>query len=600
MTPGEAAKASEAALVADHIATALSEEWPIRDGRLTPRDVTVLVPGRSSLPHLEAALKGSGVPYRLQARSLIYGSPEIEDLLLIATAADDPDDTLSVVAALRTPALGCGDDDLWRWRAAGGVFRLSSEPPDGATDSPVGRALAVMRDLHRARRTLTPSELLSRIISRARLLPSGAAYGQQAEVWRRYRFVVDQARAWSETEHGSLRDYLHWARSQRDEEDRSGEVVLDEHDSAAVSVMTIHAAKGLQFPMVVLAGMTSKPALKPPALLWDDSGRPQMAARNITTSGWKELADLENERLDHEQRRLLYVATTRAMDYLTVSAAVEGDTAGNRPARGQLLAAAAVGAGHIDWAPREQSFLLAKPASRSDPLGWEVWKEQHDSAIRHAAARQAVSAGAIAHGDVSVPVGLDLPEATAPEGELPGLRKDPRDLEEPSWMKGRYGTAVGQAVHGTLQTLDLAALDPGSGLSAGQRADIDGAAAAQALAEGVADQADLVAALARSALGSSIIAEAAGRDHQVETYVATMIDGQVVEGFVDLLFTDTDGAIVVVDYKSDQAPGTEMIAAYQRQLAIYGKALADATGRPVSRRVLVFCRPDGPATEVQV
>ena len=73
----------------------------------------------------------------------------------------------------------------------------------------------------------------------------------------------------------------------------------------------------------------------------------------------------------------------------------------------------------------------------------------------------------------------------------PGLAKDARDLELPPWNKGRYGTAVGRAVHGVLQTVDLAT---GRGL--------DDAVAAQTLAEGVAQHADLVAALARAALGS--------------------------------------------------------------------------------------------------
>ena len=84
------------------------------------------------------------------------------------------------------------------------------------------------------------------------------------------------------------------------------------------------------------------------------------------------------------------------------------------------------------------------------------------------------------------------PAATDRVGELPmpGLAKDGRDLELPPWNKGRYGTAIGRAVHGVLQTVDLAT---GQGL--------DDAVAAQVLAEGVAEHGGIVGQLVRAALG---------------------------------------------------------------------------------------------------
>ena len=192
-----------------------------------------------------------------------------------------------------------------------------------------------------------------------------------------------------------------------------------------------------------------------------------------------------------------------------------------------------------------------------------------------ASLRQSVSAGDIAHGQVPMPAGLDL-------GLLPGLDKNARDLERPSWEKGRYGTAVGRAVHATLQTVDLAT---GDGL--------DGAARAQALAEGVVEREEAVVALARAGFSADVTREAAACPHQKETYVGTVVGGQVVEGVIDLLFTDADGQLVVVDYKTDAEPDQATLEAYQKQLAVYAAALADATGVKVGRRVLVFCREGG-------
>ena len=77
------------------------------------------------------------------------------------------------------------------------------------------------------------------------------------------------------------------------------------------------------------------------------------------------------------------------------------------------------------------------------------------------------------------------------------------------------------------------------------------------------------------------------------SHLGTVVGGQVVEGVIDLLFTDADGQLVVVDYKTDAEPDQATLEAYQKQLAVYAAALADATGVKVGRRVLVFCREGG-------
>ena len=73
-----------------------------------------------------------------------------------------------------------------------------------------------------------------------------------------------------------------------------------------------------------------------------------------------------------------------------------------------------------------------------------------------------------------------------------------------------------------------------------------------------------------------------------------------MEGRVDLLFTDDNGDLVVVDFKTDADPSPQTVAAFRRQLAVYARALTDATGLAVARRVLVFRRERGPAFERDV
>ena len=72
-----------------------------------------------------------------------------------------------------------------------------------------------------------------------------SAFPRTRDVWRRLRFVVDQARAWSDSEHGGLRDYLAWAARQGSDSARVAEAVLPETDADTLKIMTIHGAKGL-------------------------------------------------------------------------------------------------------------------------------------------------------------------------------------------------------------------------------------------------------------------------------------------------------------------------------------------------------------------
>jgi hypothetical protein len=168
-----------------------------------------------------------------------------------------------------------------------------------------------------------------------------------------------------------------------------------------------------------------------------------------------------------------------------------------------------------------------------------------------------------------------------------GLQKRPRDLDLPPWRKGRYGTAVGRAVHGVLQVIDLAT---GDGL--------DEAVAAQAAAEGVLGHEPHIRTLARAALASPSIRQAAAHAHWREVHVAVPIEaGRTLEGYVDLLYRGPDG-LVVIDYKT--GPGgldvdlDPLVDGYRLQGAAYALAVAAATGEPVADMVFVFLTPEGP------
>jgi ATP-dependent helicase/nuclease subunit A len=157
--------------------------------------------------------------------------------------------------------------------------------------------------------------------------------------------------------------------------------------------------------------------------------------------------------------------------------------------------------------------------------------------------------------------------------------------EQPPWRRGRAGTAIGRAVHAVLQTVDLASGDGADTLSI-----------AQAAAEGVPALASDIERRVRQVLESPSVKEAVatGR-YWREVFLATPVEGRVLEGFIDLLYEDAAGELVVVDYKTDgvhrDSDADEAVARYRLQGAAYALGVSSSLNRPVSRCVFVFANP---------
>lgn len=585
----------EATDVAAVIEEALREGWLVYDDRAETwrpaeaGDIAVLVPARTSLPFLEDALDRADIPYRAEASSLVYQTAEVRDLLACARALGDPSDQLALVTTLRSPLFGCGDDDLYTWKVNGGRFLLNAPIPDSLLTHPVGEAMEWLRRTYYAARWLTPSEILAKIVADRRMLEVAAIGPRARDAWRRIRFVVDQARAWSEVEHGGLRSYLAWAAHQGEETSRVAEAVLPETDADAVRVMTIHAAKGLEFPIVILSGMTASPnRQRGVQVLWPLPGGYAVKLKSsVQTEDFDLVQPVDEQMDDYERRRLLYVAATRARDHLVVSLHRSGNR--RHTSNAELLATA----GGVD-APHATLFTGPPVPDReptanpevTPPLSRTEWETRATAARSASRAHSAQSASGLEGTAPQLALATPASEHPRDEGFAadpsdPGTAKGPRDLELPPWSKGRYGTAIGRAVHAVLQVVDLST---GAGLEA--------AVSTQCLAEGVLEYADVVTALVRSALASDVVKRAAARDHWRESYVGTVQpDGTVLEGFVDLIYREDDGRLTIVDYKTDAIPSAALDARveyYAPQLQAYAKILPN-TAPPI----LLFLNPSG-------
>ena len=337
----ERIRAAEAADVADLIAEIIRDRWEVHDrhrddtrsARLS--DIAILVPTRTCLPQLEAGLGAASVPYRLEASEFVWRSRTVRDLMMCLRAAADPDDALAVVSALRTPMYGCGDDDLYvYYRAVGSwsYFAPEVETSSLGRHHRVASALGHLRTLYEDHTLVAPSVLLERLVHERRVLEQAAAGPRTRDVWRHVRYVIDQARAWSESQHGGLRKFLRWVEMQSAERAKVTEAILPESDDDSVRVMTVHASKGLQFPIVIVAGLQgngASTATTQAAFVDQRSGgasanryggaaavRLRKRAETTTYASW---SDAERLAEHHERIRLLYVACTRARDHLVVS-----------------------------------------------------------------------------------------------------------------------------------------------------------------------------------------------------------------------------------------------------------------------------------------
>jgi ATP-dependent helicase/nuclease subunit A len=598
-------RATEAGEIASTIARVRDEGWPVgpEQARARLADVCVLIPTRTSLPAIERALDERGLPYRVESSSLVYASAEVRDLLNVLRAVDDPTDEVAVAAALRSAWFGCGDDDLYEFHTAGGRWDHRQAAPESlGPDHPVVTGLAALADLHRSRWWHDASGLIEQVLVRRRAFELGLDERRPRDVWRRLHFVLDQARLFTDAYGADLRRYLAWAALQSADDARVVEAILPETDDDAVRIMTVHASKGLEFPVVALAGLNTEYRVRGIGVdvLWSDSGMEVKLVKGLDTAGYTAVAEREQLIDQHEQLRLLYVAATRARDHLIVSLHHKAQTTIRcQAAELDRLAAETTSlwrrleplerpdpAQAVDPSPLTAPPLAPSPVTppeEADEAGLgarRAWMAQRASVLDRASRPATLSATRVARlardrHDVDPVDGVDADE-TGPDEVV---------AETTPWRRGRAGTAIGRAVHGVLQRIDLAT-----------GADLGALAASQAGAEGVADRADEVEHLVTSALSSGIVqAAVSGGRYWREVYVGAPVAGRTLEGFVDLLIDGPDG-LTVVDYKTDAVRDDSDLDAvgdaYRWQGAAYAVALEQALGRPVVACVFLFLRAD--------
>ncbi len=301
-------------------------------------DIVILCRTNRGVELYERALRDAGIPYRSTGGRRVTASQERTDIQACVRTLVHPADATALVATLRSSLFGFSDEELTQFRCAGGTFDyLSGRVPEQLPCADrFHAAFAVLRTLHqRLSRTVQSAHsakaglaaVLSEIYAHTPILPLFACrpHGQQRlhDMLQRVEALREPSGQY-ETAQDFSPDFFDRLLTSTLDESEGGQAeqasALDEPQDA-LHVLTIHKAKGLEFPLVVVAESGAPPnRLTRPGLVRRKDNRLELhlgpRALHCCTLGWQEAEARERQQEAAEERRLWYVAATRAREYV--------------------------------------------------------------------------------------------------------------------------------------------------------------------------------------------------------------------------------------------------------------------------------------------
>ncbi|MBZ0286834.1 MAG: hypothetical protein K8I30_04415, partial [Anaerolineae bacterium] len=284
----------------------------------------------------EDVFKSVGIPFVTVSGRGYYNRQEVWDLINVLTALHNPADNLRLAASLRSPLFSLSDDALLalRMRRNESGERLllwdALADPVGVADDEIALvkfAHTCLTDLRGLAGRVTISDLLREILARTGCLAALTSLPDGARRRGNVEKLVEKAETSGQVTLGAFSQYL---QDMSASEAHEGEALVDVKD--AVTLMTIHGSKGLEFPLVVLVDMSRKPAgdVAPNVMFTPQFGltckvRPPGGEEIVACYMHRQAETLYKLREEAERNRLLYVAATRAQDYLIVSGQVSPD-----------------------------------------------------------------------------------------------------------------------------------------------------------------------------------------------------------------------------------------------------------------------------------
>ena len=296
------------------------ERRPCRAG-----DIALLAPTGSELWRYEEALEGYGIPVATQAGKGLFKRQEVQDLIAVTRVLADSRDTLALGALLRGPLVGLTEEELLDI-----VWKLP--PPDDAPDElsrldigvvPEAITHPLARDIVERLQALrlqvnatTPHNLLSQAFDALRVRPIllGRHGGQAERALANVDLYLNFSRAYAVR---GLRAFAEAMTAAWTDESRAVEGRPDAQEEA-VALYTMHAAKGLEWPIVVPVNTMTQVRTTGSAVTDRASGSFYCPVFGVEPTGYRIAHDAEQLELDRERVRLWYVAATRARELLVL------------------------------------------------------------------------------------------------------------------------------------------------------------------------------------------------------------------------------------------------------------------------------------------
>ncbi|NOZ51290.1 MAG: UvrD-helicase domain-containing protein [Chloroflexi bacterium] len=290
-------------------------------------DVALLCRAASSFAAYENALEQAGIPFVTLAGRGFYDRPEVRELLVLLRAAADAEDAVALVGALRSAPIGLSDmallqlvrdarqhEEATLWPALGRYETLL----DAAEGPQVRFGVALLTEMRALAGRVTVAELLATLLDRSDYLALLAATGQ-SRAQRNVSKLLTDAQTSGLVQ---VSDFLAYVAAAKGAQVKEGEApVLSQ---GAVQIMTVHKAKGMEFPVVVMGNLGYSHNRTPTFLLADDHLLLNLPDNDQQAPAMFELYRQQEKRKDEaELKRLLYVAATRAQERLLLSGTVK-------------------------------------------------------------------------------------------------------------------------------------------------------------------------------------------------------------------------------------------------------------------------------------
>lgn len=575
---GEGAAPRLAALIAARIRWMLDHETlPARvqrgadqpDGRpVRPGDILVLLRSRARGGFLNAlvrALKDLRIPVGGVDRMVLAEQVAVQDLLALADVMLLPEDDLTLAALLKSPLVGLAEEELLALAQPRTGSLWGALAAHRGAESRFGRVADWIAGIMARADYATPHALFADVLGGPGPLDARAGRARMLA-----RLGPDAADPMDEflnaaLEHErahppSLQGFVHRLRQGGAEVKREAEGAGD-----AVRIMTVHGAKGLQAPIVILPDTTGAPPDRA-ALRWLGDELPAWAPKQegFAAAALSAQRQADKDAEAREQHRLLYVALTRAEDRLVVCG-----WQGRKDVLAQCwYRLVEQGFARLDDAVA-QPFEGPADAFPSDAVVHRLESAQ-TAPPREEDPPRAPAAMTALPGWARVPAAIETPEGAVAPSALPGEEETPaappRPSDDPRGLRFRRG----RLVHALLQHLPDHAPDaradvarrflarPGHGLDAAEQ--------------------EAVLAEVLALLDTPLVTAALGPGSLAEAPLAGRVGGRLIAGQVDRLLVEPD-RVLVLDYKTNRPPPMDVAAVaplYLRQMAAYRALLRAA------------------------